>query len=71
MLKGTTISSYLPMSSGNSNPILRRLGVEGVGTSGHFTWAPGTGRAAGGVGTWGAGCGAFWGGSIGAVPSVG
>ena len=36
MLKGTTISSYLPMSSGNSNPILRRLGVEGVGTSGHF-----------------------------------
>ena len=24
------------MSSGNSNPILRRLGVEGVGTSGHF-----------------------------------
>ena len=36
MLKETTISSYLPMSSGNSNPILRRLGVEGNGTSGHF-----------------------------------
>ena len=25
------------MSSGNSNPILRRLGVEGVGASGHFS----------------------------------
>ena len=24
------------MSSGNSNPILRRLGVEGNGTGGHF-----------------------------------
>ena len=23
------------------------------------------------MGTWGAGCGAFWGGGIGAVPSVG
>ena len=36
--KRLTIRSNVPMSSGNSNPILRRLGVEGVGASGHFNY---------------------------------
>ena len=36
VLKETSKIANLPMSSGNSNPILRRLGVEGNGANGHF-----------------------------------
>ena len=39
VLRNTYKLSNIPMSSGNSNPILRRLGVEGVGSNGHFSSA--------------------------------